>query len=286
MPNYLICNHCHYKNSIDSERIIFCKECERKIDNNYLDWKKSKVNTSFETYIKEATTKDGTVIKKIEPIIVIKERNNFKNILSGLISNTSSEARIFAVSTIAQLILFFIISNFPTTETNLSNNSYLKDVKWNNHSITNDIKITLPFELKEAASVLPEHMHNYLSYEKCNKSESLKTFSVTIEEFDTYDGINLGQNTLTSISDEYVQNPNSYIKSISPLDHFKIKKYQSYSQYGSYLLNDSDYLFENYTLLSGNKTIKIIISYLKNDATLEQYAEIISKSILRNKDVV
>jgi hypothetical protein len=46
--NFLIYDNCQHKNTVTSERIVFCKGCQKKLDNNYLDWKKGKFNSPLE----------------------------------------------------------------------------------------------------------------------------------------------------------------------------------------------------------------------------------------------
>jgi hypothetical protein len=46
--NFLICDNCQYKNTVTSERIVFCNGCQKKLANNYLDWKKGKFNSPLE----------------------------------------------------------------------------------------------------------------------------------------------------------------------------------------------------------------------------------------------
>ena len=59
MTNFLICDNCQHENAVNSERIIFCKGCDKKLSNNYLDWKKSKFNSSFETYVDQLNDFNG-----------------------------------------------------------------------------------------------------------------------------------------------------------------------------------------------------------------------------------
>jgi hypothetical protein len=46
--NFLICDNCQHKNTVTSERNVFCKGCQKKLANNYLDWKKGKFNSPLE----------------------------------------------------------------------------------------------------------------------------------------------------------------------------------------------------------------------------------------------
>lgn len=286
--NYLICNHCQFKNPVYSERTIFCQNCQKKMDNNFIDWKKSKFNSSFNDFIRDTTTTDGAPLESIEAN-QLERKFILKNSLNQLLLKTSSESRIFFISTFIQLILFYFLiseNNNKTNSTSDSYKNYLSEVKWNNYSITQSIDISLPFELKESKSILPEYLHNYLSNEKTLKSESSKSFSVTIEEFDAYEGFNIDNRTLLSINDEYMQNTNTQISASSSVDYFKINNFNSYSQYGSYILDDKKYLFENYTLTHGDKTIKVIISYLDGDKILRKYADIVSQSLVNNRKLI
>jgi hypothetical protein len=65
-----------------------------------------------------------------------------------------------------------------------------------------------------------------------------------------------------------------------------IKNYQTDMQHGSYIAKGKNYYYDNYTLIKGNKAIKIIISYLQGDELLSNYANIISQSIFNNKQQV
>lgn len=284
MTNYLTCDSCQHKNIINSERIVFCKKCDKKLVNNYIDWKKTKFDSSFETYITKETLEKNTPNEEIN-ITHEKKKNIFNQI--NLFSNTSAELKIFISSSFLQIILYFFLTSNSSDLVHLNNKtSYLNDVNWNKHSITQNLNITLPFELKEAKSVLPEYLKNYLSNEKSLKAESSKSFSVTIEEFDTNEGLNIDNQTLLSIKDEYMQDPNSNITSSSIVEYYSIKNFNSYSQYGSFTLDNQNYNYETYTLTSGNKIIKIIISYQDGDKLLRKYADIVSQSILDNKHII
>lgn len=286
MPNYLICDNCQHKNAVNSERIVFCKSCNKKLSNNYLDWKKSKFNSCFEKYIDEVTTENGESTQVVKTKL-LKKKPIFKKTIPTL--KISKKSRIFIGATLLQFLLFFILLNTQNNNINFSENAtgnYLEEVRWNNYSISQNINITLPFELKDSESILSCHMQNYLNNEKSRKAESSKSFSVTIEELDMNESYHLGYFPLLSINDEYMQSRDTYFTSNQNIDHLKIKNYQAYMQHGCYTLNNQNYLYDNYTLTSGNKAIKIIISYLKDDKLLRQYAEIVSQSLYRNMQII
>ncbi len=288
MMNYLICDTCNYKNVIYTERVVFCSNCRNKMKNNYLDWKKSN-NQSLETYINEVTTIDGTQ-KKL--IISSESIDNNRNIFYLFKRQADIKTRIFIAATMIQLLIFSVImfsqdNGFEISEHYIqANKNYLEEIKWGNYSISQEIAITLPFELKKSETVLPNYLSNYISVESSSKSESSESFSVTIEEFDMNDNTNFVHRELLYLKDEYMKTPSVYFTSNDGHHHLNIKKYQTDMQHGSYISNKATYLYDNYTLTKGNKVIKIIVSYLQDDDLLNNYADIVSQSILNNKQLI
>ena len=287
--NYLICDTCNYKNVIYTERIVFCKHCNNKMKNNYLDWKKSNNNKSLEAYFSEVTTTDGTQIELKKKAVVVDNSKTLKNPYYFFKKHTNIKTRIFIATTCIQLFIFSVIMFTQNNEFEISeqhtqaNKNYLQEVKWGNYSISQEIAITLPFELKKSESVLPCYLTNYVSVENSSKSESSESFSVTIEELEMNDNANFVHNELLSLKDDYMKAPNVYFTSDDGHHHLSIKNYQTDMQHGSYISNKTTYLYDNYTLTKGNKVIKIIVSYLQDDDLLSNYADIVSQSIFSNK---
>jgi hypothetical protein len=290
--NYLICDICNFKNVIYTERVAFCNHCHQKMKNNYIDWKKSNNNASFETYITEATTTDSTplILKNTEKS---KDKNRpLKNPIRFIKIRTTKKARVFIVATLAQFLLFSMIlftqkNNLETTdEATVSEKNYLPQVKWGNYSISQEIAITLPFELKKSESVLPCYMTNYYALQNSRKAESSESFSVTIEEFDINDYSYIATKNFLEMKDAYMLAPDAYFTANEGYNHLKIKNYQTDMQHGSYIANGKNYYYDNYTLTKGNKAVKIIVSYLQNDELLSNYANIVSQSIFNNKQQI
>lgn len=283
MANHLICDNCQYKNAMNSERIVFCKGCNKKITNNYLDWKKSKFNSSFDTYVDSLNDYNESI-----PLKSILEKNTEpkKTLFKTSLSSPSKKSVIFITSILIQLLLVaLLIQNQDYTTSSSQKNSetsYLQEVKWVNYSITKNLSLSLPFELKESESVLPCYLHNYIENDKSRKAETSQSFSVTVEKMEFNSFYKIDNADLISIKDEYMQSPGvSLLKDEG--SHLFIKGYKTYVENGTYFLNGNEYLYENYTLIKGNEGVKVILSYLKNDKTLLQYADIVTKSLLNNK---
>lgn len=290
MPNYLICDNCQHKNAVNSERIVFCKQCQKKLTNNFLDWKKTKFNSSFETYVDSLNDYNKSIPEKSS----LKEKpEKKKSIFKTSLSSPSKKSIIFITSVLIQLILVALLTqkNTGTLTTfnriSLINPSspYLSEVHWENYAITPTLSLTVPFELKESESILPGYMHNYIDNDKCRKAESSQSFSVTIEKMKFNSYLNIENSDLSTINDEYMQTPGVTILKDESL-HLMIKDYKTYVEHGTYSLNGNEYLYENYTLMKGNEGVKIILSYLKEDKLLCQYADIVTKSLLKNKHII
>jgi hypothetical protein len=286
MPNYLICDNCQHKNAVNSERMVFCKGCNKKLSNNYLDWKKTKFNSSFETYVEQLNDYNDSI-----PLKTISEEKtkNKKSIFKTSLSSPSKKSVIFITSVLIQLLLVALLTQNQNTL--YSNNqkkpeaNYLNNVKWGNYSITQNLALTLPFELKESESVLPNYMHNYIENDKSRKAETSQSFSVTIEKMEFNSFYKVQDADLISVNDKYMKSPGITILKDEGFRTI-IKGYKTYFEHGSYILNGNEYLYENYTLTKGNEGVKIILSYLKNDDLLCKYAGIVTQSLLNNKQII
>lgn len=292
MANYLICDICQHKNTVNSERIVFCKGCQKKLSNNYLDWKKSKFNSSFETYVDSLKEYNETIPLK-QDLEEAKEKK--ESIFKSSISSPSKTSFIFIASILIQLLIAAIIiqstdenittvgrkSSYPANPTL----NYINDVKWGTYPITQTLSLSAPFELKESESVLPSYMENYISNHKSSKAESSLSFSLTVEKMN-FDAVYKIQNAdLVSINDRYMQSSGVALTKDEGL-HTEINGYKAYVEHGSYILNGQEYLYENYTLTKGDEGVKIILSYLKHDDLLCKYADIVSQSLLNNKQLI
>lgn len=291
MINYLTCGHCLTKNILTSERHVFCQNCNKKLPNNYLDWKNSKADANFETYIKEITQqaeKETELFRKREMISVVAER---KSLVRSFLKNR--EAKILTTFMLCSFLLVLLLTvekeSYKTTADNSIPTSitqdYLQQVKWGNYTVSNDLKLTLPFELKESESIVPGYVSQYTHGVKSKKADVCNSFSVTVEEIELGD-MHMSESIFTDLKDAWMNDYNTAFVEKPVTEHMNIKSYKTQMAYGSYDLNGQRYNYQNYTLLGNNKAVKIIISYLQNDRLLCNYAGIVSKSIYSNKAII
>lgn len=269
--NYLVCNHCNNKNAVYTPHFVFCNQCNKKIVNNYTDWKKANINTVFEDYLLLETTTNEQPIFNTTPI---KQK-------------ADKELKLFAGIVFFQLMVFAVFmkmqNNSFIDESNTLNKDYTTYAYWETHSITNDIEIDVPFDLIEATSTLTPFMIDHVVKSTTKKAEALGSFSVTIENFEMNHHYPIPHEMLFHIKDEYMQLAQFEYPEFDLLEHIKTKNYETTMRHGEYTLNSNSFLYDNYTFIKGNNIVNITVSYLKNDKTLNDYADKISERLLNNK---
>lgn len=291
MANYLTCEHCHAKNAITSERLVFCQGCNKKLPNNYADWKKAKVDASFETYlndIAQQTQKEEELFRKKEMISVTRQR---RSLVRSFLKNR--DAKILTVFTLCSILLAFLFTAENNRSVHVVDNSapksitreYLQQVKWGNYIISNDLKLTVPFILEESESIVPNYVYQYTNGVKSKKADICNSFSVTVEEIELGD-MHINESFFTDMKDSWMNDHSTTFVENPVTEHMNIKGYKTQLAYGSYDLNGRRYNYENYTLFGNKKAVKIIISYLKDDQLLNEYADMVSKSIYSNKALI
>ena len=291
--NYLICDNCQHKNTVTSERIVFCKGCQKKLANNYLDWKKSKFNSSIETYVDGLNEYNESVPKKKVLENPIPKKNP---VFKSSISSPSKTSLIFIATVFIQLLIAAVI--IQSTDESITTvgrkssyqpsltSNYLDEVKWGTYPITQTLSLSVPFELNESESVLPCYMENYITNHKSSKAESSsQSFSLTVEKMNFDELYKIQNSDFVSLNDAYMNSPEVHVLKEEGL-HTIIKGYKTYVEHGSYIKDGNEYLYENYTLTKGDEGIKIILSYLKHDDLLCKYADIVTQSLLNNKQVI
>ncbi len=266
MLKHNTCSKCQFPNSITSERQVFCVNCNKVLEGNYIDWKKANTQGNFNEYIH--------LFETVEEIVVEKK---------SLAKNT----KIFLIASALQITFFTLIMVYQYNplmiEYNAQNKDYLKEIKWNTKSITQEITLSVPFEFKPTASLLPCYLSNNFEHNTSYKAESsCESFSVTVEDIGFYTDFSINDENLISINDSYMQRSGENFSENRILDHFTIKKYRTYLHHGFYTLEGRNYIFDNYTLIKGDRAFKIIISYLQGDKLLNTMSESVSQSLLNN----
>ena len=61
---YLKCKHCNHLNEVKSEYLVVCGLCNRKLEDNYKDWKVKHPEKSFEDFQREVCLTEEQVKKE------------------------------------------------------------------------------------------------------------------------------------------------------------------------------------------------------------------------------
>ena len=272
--NYLICNHCQYNNVVNSERTVFCKYCSKKLENNFIDWKKSKMDNSFDTFLSTQTNKNATELKVVD----LKKQSNYNfNVLKN-----KHNLALLSFIVICWFVVFGSLKN-SLGYFNSENAIPITEISWKKYQLGGDIKIDLPIPLKKQETRLGCYLAEMIGNVKSSHAEtSSKSFSVSVEEIEIQNTYMLGYTPLLDVYDQYMTSSTAEFYLHKDLTAVRINNYMTYVDRGFYLFNGENYLYENYTLYKQNKAIKIIISYLENDKASNLYSEIIAKSLFSN----
>ena len=277
--NYITCQACEHQNKIISERTIFCKKCKKKLDNNFIDWKKSKSENTFDDYLKASA------------VFSVNDKECLKTKYNKEEKTPSYDFSVLKNKQNLALLSFIIISWFVVFDIlknslgyfNSNNDKNLSEITWKKHILASDISVDFPISLKKQETRLGCYLADIIGNVKSSHGEtSSKSFSVTIEEIEIQNTYMLGYTPLINVYDEFMSSSNGEFYLHTDLTTSKIKNYISYVDRGSYLLEGDEYNYENYTLYKQNKAIKIIVSYLENDKDANFYSERIAKSLFLN----
>lgn len=65
--HYLKCNNCGHFNEVKTEYLVFCANCNKKLDNSYSEWTKRNSDKSFEDYKQLICTTEKSDLAKDLP---------------------------------------------------------------------------------------------------------------------------------------------------------------------------------------------------------------------------
>lgn len=273
--NELICKYCNSKNVIENENVIFCSNCNKKLELNYIDWKFKHANPNFKKFVNEFESYNKYYEAVLqEKNIVLEKKSNRKDLLKFSLS----------LVVIAFLFCYVIINqqNQISLFSSSQNTNYLLENKWTNYTVGDGLSITLPFELKYNETIIPQELVFYSSSVKSRRAESSRSFSVTVEEYELNNLFSENHHQFKDIQDEYILSSGNNTKQIYESDNLKIRNYITTIDHKGFIMDGEEFVSDNYTLIKGKKGIKIIVSYLKHNKLLRKFADVVNESIYKN----
>lgn len=272
----LICDNCHTQNEIINERVTFCKKCNKKLSHNFTDWKQTKSTPNFEDYLTEFNAQNEAASKKV--IILETEIKKKKSTHKDLLKLVASFVIICSTFIFAWLWQQHSLNDKVTSH----NNHYLSDISWNTYKFGDSLSITLPFAVRNSPTIVSPFLTHYTHSITSKRAESSESFSVTIEEYELSNYFATNHHEFYNLQDLYVLESNAHVNSIYDSETMKMKTYDVDIAHNTFVANNNEYISDNYTLIKGNKGIKVIISYLKSDKLLNKYADIVNESLYKN----
>jgi hypothetical protein len=78
---FLKCNNCGHPNEVISETLLFCNKCNKKLANNYRDWKKGKTEKTFEEFKLLMCISEKDINNKVSKKVNPKIKRNWINLM-------------------------------------------------------------------------------------------------------------------------------------------------------------------------------------------------------------
>lgn len=277
--SHLICPSCLHSNEVQSEKIAFCKNCHKKLTHNYTDWKYTKSAPSFSDYLNEFNQQNEEASKRTifdeKEVKEKKKKVSNKDIIKLAASFIFIAFTFLCTWTWQQQVL-------NKQELTSADKTYYSDINWKNYSFGDSLSITLPFALRLSPTIISPYLSQYTHSIKSKRAESSQSFSVTIEEYELSNYFSTNHHEFYNLQDMYVLESNAEVIPLPQNEMMHMKHYNVDVAHNTFSANNSQYISDNYTLTKGNKGIKIIVSYLKNDKLLNKYADIVNESIYKN----
>lgn len=141
---YLKCKHCNHLNEVKSEYMVVCGLCNRKLEDNYKDWKVRHPEKSFEDFQREVCLTDEQV-KRGDMVRNVKRKSNKKGVIAGLIGGL-----------LGILMLVVVINGMKECYDKLcgQDETPLAEQQWYTGTYAGGISLTTPRVMKSAGSMI------------------------------------------------------------------------------------------------------------------------------------
>ena len=150
---YLKCKHCNHLNEVKSEYLVVCGLCNRKLENNYKDWKVKHPEKSFEDFQQEVCLTEEQV-KKGDMVKPTGKKSGKKGLLAGGIGGV-----------LGILIVVLVMNGMRKNDGELSgdNNIPVLEQQWYTGTYAGGLSLATPKAMKPGGTVkLPEEVRSLI----------------------------------------------------------------------------------------------------------------------------
>ena len=148
---YLKCKHCNHLNEVKSEYLVVCGLCNRKLEDNYKDWKVKHPEKSFEDFQREVCLTEEQV-KKGNMMKPTGKKGNKKGLIAGCIGGI-----------LVILMVALVINGMKNSYDELygDNDTPVLEQQWYTGTYAGGVSLATPKAMKSAGSMinkLPEEV--------------------------------------------------------------------------------------------------------------------------------
>ena len=159
---YLKCKHCNHLNEVKSEYLVVCGLCNRKLEDNYKDWKVKHPEKSFEDFQREVCLTEEQV-KRGDIVKPTGKRGNKKGWIAGCIGGI-----------LVILMAVLVIKGMKNSNDELygDGNTPVSEQQWYTGTYAGGVSLATPKAMKPAGNVM-----NKLPEEERPLVKEMQTYS-------------------------------------------------------------------------------------------------------------
>ena len=150
---YLKCKHCNHLNEVKSEYMVVCGLCNRKLEDNYKDWKVKHPEKSFEDFQREVCLTEEQV-KRGDLARTGKKKGNKKGVIAGLIGGI-----------LGVLMIVVVMNGMKESYDKIygQDETPVSEQQWYTGTYAGDMSLSTPKAMKSVGSMikrLPEEVRS------------------------------------------------------------------------------------------------------------------------------
>jgi len=270
---YIKCSQCGHLNEVKSEYQVFCSGCNKKLDNNFADWRKRNPAKSFDDYQQLVCVSDEE-IQKAAPVKEPKPRKG----LIALIGIAAFAAIAYAVGSLAGDAIIKFLKYEKTSKEVLSNN-------WIKKTYGMGLTVETPVIMPKAELPFPENVMNVIEEYEAYNYNSAKGFKVLINSIKykpVVGELNLQGAANGSVNEMKIQ------KGVSDFDYteapYSKGDIPGFIQKGTYKQDGIEVEFINTGFMKGLNLWQVFVAYQSDDEVGQIAAQKVIDSIEIEED--
>jgi len=265
---YLKCNSCGHLNKIESETVLFCSKCNKKLENNFRDWHSRNSDKSFEDYKKLVCISE-------QEIQTENKKTSKPKSLKYWIGFTIAFAIFYAVGQIGGEKLVSLFKSEKTSQEVLSQ-------KWIKEMYGNGLTVETPVIMTETEVNLPDQVKELVEEIIMFKYISAKGFKVFITT-GIYKPV-IQEGNLQGAANGSV-NEIKMQKGVTDFEYTEEKivlnEIDGIKQTGSFKMNGTKYEFFNKIFVKGLNMWQVMTGYQVDD----EVGRIAAKKVIESIEI-